>query len=158
MIRNSVAAQHALPWGAVLKCNFIRVNHNLHDFSVIHSHLKLNFIDAWREPSLWVVHCQWTSWAGGRWGGGGGRDGGGRGKERGEGRATRQSGDFSFLFFFFWRSRNKWQKNTTWYVTFCFVCVCVCVQQNNMKGNHKHSSSSADHTESPQHGHEVWSV
>lgn len=66
MIRNCVAVQHALPWGAVLKNNFIRINHNLHDFSVIHSHLKLNFIDAWREPSLWVVHCQWTSRAGGR--------------------------------------------------------------------------------------------
>lgn len=33
---------------------------------------------------------------------------------------------------------------------------CVCFKDmNNMKGNHKHSSSSADHTESPQHGHEV---
>lgn len=72
VIRNSVAARHALPWGAVLKYNFIRINHNLHDFSVIHSHLKLNFIDAWREPSLRVVHCQWTSWAGGGGGGGGG--------------------------------------------------------------------------------------
>lgn len=38
--------------GAVLAYNFIRINHNLHDFSVIHRHLKLNFIDAWREPSL----------------------------------------------------------------------------------------------------------
>lgn len=38
--------------GAVLEYNFIRINHNLHDFSVIHWHLKLNFIDAWREPSL----------------------------------------------------------------------------------------------------------
>lgn len=38
--------------GAVLAHNFIRINHNLHDFSVIHWHLKLNFIDAWREPSL----------------------------------------------------------------------------------------------------------
>lgn len=37
---------------AVLENNFIRINHNLHDFSVIHWHLKLNFIDAWREPSL----------------------------------------------------------------------------------------------------------
>lgn len=70
--------------GAVLKYNFIRINHNLHDFSVIHSHLKLNFIDAWREPSLWVVHCQWTSWAGGGsgWVGWSG------------GRATHQSGGF----------------------------------------------------------------
>lgn len=70
MIRNSVAAQHTRPCWAVLKCNFIRINHNLHDFSVIHSHLKLNFIDAWREPSLQVVHRQWTSCAGGEGRGG----------------------------------------------------------------------------------------
>lgn len=107
MIRNSVAAQHALPWGAVLKYNFIRINHNLHDFSVIHSHLKLNFIDAWREPSLRVVHCQWTSWAGG-------------GKEGGWGAGYTSEW---WLFFFFGRLWNKWQKNTTWYVTFCFMCV-----------------------------------
>ena len=34
----------------------MRTNHNLHDFSAIHSHLKLNFTDAWTEPSLGVVH------------------------------------------------------------------------------------------------------
>lgn len=102
MIRNGVAARHALPWGAVLKCNSIRINHNLHDFSVIHSHLKLTFIDAWREPSLRVVHCQWTSWAGG-------------------GRGGLHIGVFFPLFLE--DSWNKWQKNTTRYATSGFMCV-----------------------------------
>lgn len=42
------------------------------------------------------------------------------------------------------------------YSSVCDIRLHVCVfKKNNMKGNHKHSSSSADHTESPQHGHEV---
>lgn len=115
MIRNSVAAQHPLPWGADLKYNFIRINHNLHDFSVIHSHLKLNFIDAWREPSLWVVHCQWTSWAEG-----GGRRGGGEGREWEVGYT---SGWWLFLF----KDGGINDRKILLGIRHSASCVCVCV-------------------------------
>lgn len=119
MIRNSVAARHTLLWGAVLKYNFIRINHNLHDFSVIHSHLKLNFIDAWREPSLWVVHCQWTSWAEGV-----GQRGGKEGREwRGGG------GWWLFLF----KDGGINDRKTRLGLWHSASCVCVCVKRTTWK-------------------------